>query len=75
MDGQWRAAVLAMREDRGGDVLVHVDIHLPEYAGPLRRTYRWDPAAVRVVEDGHRDPVEVEFDAEGRVAGPTRPPA
>jgi hypothetical protein len=76
VDGQWRAATLAQREDRtDGTVLVHVDVHLPAYVGPVRRTYAWDPAAVRQVEDAHQPAAVTEWDAEGRIAGTTRPSA
>jgi hypothetical protein len=75
VDGQWRAARLMVREDRGGAVLVHVDIRLPGHAGPVRRLYVWDPAAIRVVEDAFGQPVDVEWDAEGRVTGRAHPSA
>jgi hypothetical protein len=75
VDGQWRAARLAVREDRGGAVIVHCDVHLPDHAGPVRRTYAWDPATIRQVQDAHGAAVETYWDAEGRISERTHPPA
>lgn len=76
VDGQWRAARLVQREDRtDGTVLVHVDIHLPGYVGEVRRTYAYDPAAIRPVEDAHTPAFVTEWDAEGRSIGEPRPSA
>jgi hypothetical protein len=73
VDGQWRFATVAVREERGGRVICHVDICLPGHSGLQRRAYVWDPVGIRVVEDAFEPPVDVEVDAEGRVAGKTRP--
>lgn len=76
VDGQWRAALLVEREDRADrTVLVHVDIHLPGYVGEVRRTYAWDPAAIRAVEEARTVAAVTLWDAEGRVVGRAHPSA
>lgn len=76
VDGQWRAALLVQREDRADrSVLVHVDIHLPDFVGPVRRTYAWDPVAIRVVEEARTVASVTQWDAEGRVVGRAHPSA
>lgn len=76
IDGQWRAATLITREDRTDrSVLVHVDIHLPGYVGEVRRTYTWDAAAIRQVEDARTPASVTHWDAEGRVLGRAHPSA
>lgn len=56
--GQWRRCpVIALQHYADGRRAVQVDVHLDSDTSYQARTYRWDPAAMRIVARGE-PPIE-----------------
>ena len=73
VEGAWRVAGVQQRQDwADGTVAVQVDLVLPSVGASTSRTYAWDPRSIRPVRDAGEEPVETEWDADGRVISSTR---